>query len=239
MTEALASSTERPGGWDAYWEELSDRQKLFREQAAEYVRNLSATGLLDPRARVMDFGCGFGYVADGVAPYVGELLLWDSSRNMRERAAAAVAGRCNVHPIDLSDGEAVARVRFDLILVNSVVQYMTRRELAGWLGRWRDMLSPAGRIVLSDLIPPQRGGIADIADLLRFSASRGFLLRALWQAVGELGRYRRMRQAAPLMRLGREDLEALAEEEGLAVTFLPRNLTHFRERIAAVCSRAA
>jgi cyclopropane fatty-acyl-phospholipid synthase-like methyltransferase len=238
MTEVLASSPEHPGGWDAYWEELSDRQKLFREQAAEYVRNLTATGLLDPRARVLDFGCGFGYVADGVAPHVSELHLWDSSRHMRERAAA-VAGHRNVHRLDLSDEKATASVRFDLILVNSVVQYMTRRELAGWLRRWRDMLCPAGCIVLSDLLPPQRGGLADIADLLRFSARRGFLLRALWQAVGELGRYRRMRQAAPLMRLARSEVEAMAAEAGLAVTFLPRNLTHFRERIAAVCSRAA
>jgi cyclopropane fatty-acyl-phospholipid synthase-like methyltransferase len=231
------SSLERPGGWDAYWEELDDRQKLFREQAAEYVRNLTATGLLGDGMRVLDFGCGFGYVAAGVAPRVGALYLWDSSRNMRERAAAAVAGCRNVQAIDLSDSGSERSLRFDRILVNSVVQYMTVRELADWLGRWRDLLTPAGCIVLSDLIPPERGGLTDIADLLRFSARRGFLLRALWQAVGELGKYRRMRQAAPLLRVGRADLEALAGEAGLTVTFLPRNLTHFPGRLAAVCSR--
>jgi SAM-dependent methyltransferase len=220
------------GGWDAYWEALSDRQTLFREQADEYVRNLAATGLLNPAARVLDFGCGFGHVADGLAPRVGELFLWDSSRNMRERAAGATASRRNVRPLDLSGRSAPPGLRFDLILVNSVAQYMSRADFAAWLRCWREMLSPSGRIVASDLIPPDCEVSRDVFDLLRFSARRGFFWAALRQAAGELGRYRRTRRAVPLTRYARGDLEGLARDAGLIVEFLPRNLTPFRDRIS-------
>jgi cyclopropane fatty-acyl-phospholipid synthase-like methyltransferase len=235
----IDSSAKPDGGWDAYWEELTDRQRLFREQAGEYVRNLAATGLLHARARVLDFGCGFGYVADGVASLVGELYLWDASANMRRHAATTVAGHANVHFLDFSGPDDPEAPPFDLILVNSVVQYMNPDEFSTWLARWQSMLAPSGRIVVSDLIPPQHRSLSELWDLLRFSARRGFLLEAVWQAIGELGQYGRMRRANPLTRLGGKELTRRGQEAGLAVTFLPRNLTHFPKRITAAFSRRA
>jgi cyclopropane fatty-acyl-phospholipid synthase-like methyltransferase len=232
VTNARGDSGEA-AGWDAYWEELTDRQSLFREQAAEYVRNLAATGWLDARSRVLDFGCGFGYVADGVAPLVGQLYLWDSAWNMRMRALARLAARTNVHFLDLSDPQTRSVPPFDLILVNSVVQYMSADEFSGWLVRWRGMLALSGRVVVSDLIPPGHRSYRELLDLLRFSARRGFLLKAVWQAVGELGQYGRMRQAHPLSRWGKEELTRRGAEAGLAVSFLEHNLTHFPRRITA------
>ena len=105
---------------------MSDNQQIFREQSDDYVRNLESAIELDQRARVLDFGCGFGFVAELLAPRVGELFLWDASANMRRRARVKVAGCRNIRFLDLSDTQASRRdLRFDLILVNSVVQYMT------------------------------------------------------------------------------------------------------------------
>ena len=68
-------------------------QVLFREQADEYVRNLAGTGLLPSTGRVLDFGCGFGFVARGLSSRVGDLFLWDASENMRRRAASLWADK--------------------------------------------------------------------------------------------------------------------------------------------------
>ena len=193
--------------WESYWEGLNDRQQLFREQSDEYIRNLDSTLGLDSRARVLDFGCGFGYVAELLAPRVGELFLWDSSANMRRRARLNVAGHQNIRFLDLSDSKPLSgELQFELILVNSVVQYMTFDEFSAWLLRWRNMLAPGGRIVVSDLIPPDYPAIWDIVDLLRLSARRGFLVRAICQALSEIWRYWGVRRARPLSRVGRQDL---------------------------------
>jgi SAM-dependent methyltransferase len=223
------------GGWKSYWEELSDNPRLFREQSYEYARNVQSTLISERVARVLDFGCGFGFVAQMLAPHVGELFLWDASTNMRRRARLNVAGRQNIRFLDLSDPQSLpCQLQFELILVNSVVQYMTLEEFSAWLRLWRNMLAPGGRIVVSDLIPPDYPALRDIADLLEFSARRGFLGRAVWQALREIGRYWRVRQFRPLSRIGREELSRRGSDAGLAVSYLPVNLTHFRTRLTAM-----
>jgi SAM-dependent methyltransferase len=223
------------GGWELYWEGLSDRQQRFRAQANEYVRNLGSVLPLESLARVLDFGCGFGFVAALLAPRVGEVFLWDASANMRGRARVNVATCQNIRFLDLSDPKAVPRdLHFNLIVVNSVVQYMTLDEFSAWLVQWRGMLAPGGRIVVSDLIPPGSPAILDIVDLLRFCRRHGFLARAIWQAFGQLVRHWRMKRARPLCRIGREELSRLAEAAGLAVSYLPNNLTHLTRRTTTV-----
>jgi SAM-dependent methyltransferase len=221
--------------WAVYWEGLNDNQELFRAQAREYVQNLQSTLLVEPEASVLDFGCGFGFVAEMLASRVEKVFLWDTSANMRRRARLNASGHPNIRYIDLSDPKAIPRsLRFDVILVNSVVQYMSADDFSAWLVQWPSMLSPGGRIVVSDLIPPDYRSVSDIVDLLRFSASRGFLARAIWQAFTELLRYLRVRRRCPLYRIGREELIQRAKTAGLTVSCLPRNLTHFTKRVTAI-----
>src|SRR5262245_13647996 len=228
------ASDER-GGWESYWEGLSDNQQIFREQSDEYVRNLRAAIGLDRRARVLDFGCGFGLVAAMLAPQIQEIFVWDASANIRRRARVNLASYGNVRFLDLSESNTLPHnLQFDLILVNSVVQYMTLDKFSAWLLRWRNMLAPGGRIVVSDLIPLDYPTIWDIVDLLRFSARRGFLLRAIWQAFSEIWRYWGVRRVRPLSRIGREELSQRGRAAGLSVNCLPKNLTFFTRRVTAV-----
>jgi len=232
-------TSDEPCGWKAYWEELSDNQRIFREQSDEYVRNLESAMVPDRGARVLDFGCGFGFVAEMLAPQLAELFLWDSSANMRCRARLNVAGRQNIRFLDLSDPKSLSPdMQFDLILVNSVVQYMTLEEFSAWLLRWRNMLAPGGRIVVSDLIPTDYPALWDIVDLLRLSARRGFLVRAMWQAFSEIWRYWGVRRVRPLSRVRREDLSQRGKDASLTVSYLPANLTHFKKRLTAVFTQA-
>jgi SAM-dependent methyltransferase len=222
------------GDWVAYWDALGEGQLLFRPEADEYVRNLLSALKIAPDARVLDFGCGYGFVADGLAPRVGMVSLWDAAPSMRRLAADRSSGHRNVRALDLNDPTAVADVRFDLILVNSVVQYMRAEELTHWMARWRGLLAPGGRVVLSDLIPPGHRSWSDILSLLRFSIRKRYFVRALRNTLTERRRYRHAVEAAPLFHVGRDWLTEQAGAAGLAVRFLPRNLTHFSGRYTAV-----
>lgn len=240
MEPPSAANRGTGGGWDSYWEGLSDQQAIFHAMADEYVKNLVQAVSLDEGLRVLDFGCGFGFVAERLAPRVSELSLWDGAANMRRLARARLAGFSNIRFLDLSAPSAFpVDPRFDAILVNSVAQYLTPDEFSGWLAHWRIMLAPAGRLVISDLIPPDYRASRDLWTVLKFSARHGSLLRALAQAPKELTRYFRVRHARPLTRFGRDELTQRAAAAGLTATFLPRNLTHFPERISAVFTRAA
>jgi SAM-dependent methyltransferase len=229
--------------WIAYFDRLEDHSPLFRGQSAYYVESLTAAMEVHRGQHVLDFGCGFGFVSALLAPLVAHVCFWDPSPRMRSIAERNTADVPNARLCDPSrlvreqlaiDG---AGSPFDLILVNSVAQYMAPDELRTWLPRWRELLAPDGKLVLSDLIPPGHGSLFDIADLLRLGARLGFPLRAVGEILGDLRIYWRTRRAMPLVQIGPKDLERAAAAADLRTTVLPRNLTHFSRRWTGVLER--
>lgn len=221
--------------WAAYFEEDRSFWRIFRAEAADYLQRLEAALPLDRRARVLDFGCGAGLVAAVLAPKVAELFLWDAAASMRRRARENLAGSPNVRFLDLSPRHSLpGELGFDLILVNSVAQYMAEDDLSSWLVQWRDMLAPGGRLVVSDLIPPRTRTLSEVAEIVKFSARHGLLVRALRRAPLEMARYARVRRAHPLYRTTPEEFRGRARAAGWAVEFLKRNLTYRRRRFTAV-----
>ncbi len=228
--------------WGDYFDRLGPQSPLYRTQADLYVASLSATVGLDKRHRVLDFGSGFGFVAARLAPLVAELWWWDPSLNMRSVAEQNLASFSNARccdPSALSDAGPTGEwqgSRFDLILLNSVAQYMTSGELSAWLPRFSTMLASGGKLVLSDLIPPEHSGLSDVADLFRLGVRHGSGFRAASEALGGVAYYWRMSSAVPLTRVDPEALGRRAAAAGLKAVFLPENLTHFRKRRTAILS---
>ena len=238
------SAPTRPGlpgsddAWDVFWDRVPDDQRLLKEDATEYVRNLAALVPLTAEARVLDFGCGWGNVARLLGRSVGELCLWDDAPRMRRLALQSCSGMANVRMLDLRSGVKLpSELCLDVILVNSVAQFMTVEEFRGWLRRWRHMLAPTGSIVVSDLVPHDYPALADLVTLLRFSASRGFLGRALFDAARVMPLYWRTRKSQPLLRTSKAELSAWGAEAELTASF-PSNLTCFQHRVTAVFTRA-
>ena len=222
--------------WDAYWDRLEEHV-IFRVEAADYVTRLGTALGPDPGARVLDFGCGFGFIAELLAPRVAELFVFDASDQMRRRARLRLARQANVRFLG-PPGAAPwpARLRFDLILVNSVVQYMSPDEFSRWLSQWRLMLAPRGRLVLSDLLAHDVDPLSEVVQMLVLSARRGCLMSVVRKALGELRHYGRIRRARPLCRTALGDLRALAGGLGMFVDVLPFNLTYRKTRASVVLS---
>lgn len=222
--------------WLSYFGGIRE-SAVHRDQSALYVRNLIQEVGVHSDYRVLDFGCGFGTVVTLLSPHVDEICGWDPSPAMRASTEDVTATVPNAGFCDLSSGDVDARgtgTRFDLVLVNSVAQYMPPAELTDWLPRWRRMLAPGGAIVLSDLIAPDHGSARDVLDLLTVGLRRGSLLGTLQEALGSVGEYRRVRRAVPLVTIGPEELTARASLAGLRTTVLRRNLTHFSTRWSAM-----
>jgi hypothetical protein len=125
-------------------------------------------------------------------------------------------------------------VAFDVVLVNSVVQYMQPGELRSWLERWKRIITPHGMIVLSDLIPPGHGRLSDTWDLLRLGAHTGSTISATGHALGGVFTYWRTSRRVPLLSVGKGQLGRMAADAGLRMKVLPHNLTHFSARWSAL-----
>lgn len=224
--------------WKEYFDALEDEQRIFRIEAEDYVERLKKTISLSPGWRVLDFGCGFGHVARTLAPDVMEIVIWDEAESMRARARLNVADRRNVRWLDDWDQFKVRRdFCFDLVLVNSVVQYMPQEDFSEWLLRWKEVVAREGLIVVSDLLPKTARPVIDMASLIPFSARKGFLRHAIFQGCQELLRYSRARKALRLTRVDHDDLQRLAAHSGLRLRLAPKNLTYRQQRITAIFSK--
>lgn len=231
----VAAPVRPDSGWRPYWDRLEERA-IFPVEAADYVARVAATVGIPAFARVLDFGCGFGHVAALLAPGVREVAVWDASASMRRAARRRLAHLANVR-ILTGPEPAPRAARFDLVLVNSVVQYMTPDEFHAWLDAAPARLVPDGRIVLSDLLTGDVNPVRELAELLWLCARGGVLLRILREGFLELRHYTRARRARPLSQVDLDDLRQRAARRGLRMDVLPRNLAYRSARTSVVLSR--
>jgi protein-L-isoaspartate O-methyltransferase len=231
VSPAWTPPSTAPSPWDAYWTALGARAALG-DEASLYVARLRRVVDLTRHRHVLDFGCGFGLVAAALAAQVDTLCLWDRSPTMQRRAASEVAGLRNVSVV----ATLPRTPAFDLILVNSVVQYMPPEERRAWLSYWRQLVRPFGSVVVSD-VPVETSTmsrIRELAEVVMFHRSRSGVCRIFRERAADALAYWRTVRAAPLTPLPRATLEREAAAAGFAVTILPGNLTCRRRRLAAI-----
>lgn len=142
----MSTSKKRPDLiWHEYWQHTPDDSYLAAE-ASVVANNLIERFELTDQDVILDFGCGYGYVSEQLARTVSAVDICDEVDSAVERAMARI-GASNVSPVDPAETDR----RYNLIVVNSVVQYMGERTLSGWLQRWAELLAPGGKIAISDV----------------------------------------------------------------------------------------
>ena len=166
--------------WIDFWNSETTIYVNTRHRAAHYrqVAEGIAANVPSRAARVLDFGCGRALSADLVADACAHLYLCDGAESVRAALTEQFGRRGDVTVLAPEDVSGIPDGSIDLLVVNSVVQYLSIDELRTALSIWRRKLSPGGTLLLADIIPPGRGAIADAAALLKFAASNGFLFAA-------------------------------------------------------------
>jgi SAM-dependent methyltransferase len=193
--------------------------RTVAEQIAEFVPG--------PQARVLDYGCGEALHADIVAAVAGEVLLSDSADTVRGAMAQRFAGNPRIKVLSPDDVAALPDGRLDLIVSNSVVQYLTLPELERLLALWRRLLAPGGSLIVADVIPPDVGKLSDVAALLRFAWEHNFLIAAfVGLARTAVSPYRKLRSTLGIAQYTQAEFMQRLSAAGYVAERLPRNLEH-------------
>src|ERR1700726_1436804 len=133
-----------------------------------------------PDAVVLDYACGEALSAARVAEACRKLFLAEPAPGVRGRLIARFAPNMKIRVRSLDDVRKMEESSIDLIVMNSVAQYMTPGELDSALAVIRRLLKPSGRLVLGDILRPEVGMIRDVLALLKFAATNGFLKDAFY-----------------------------------------------------------
>lgn len=221
-------------GWREFWNRDTPIYVSERHKALHYQGIAADIAALvpHPEAVVLDHGCGEALSADSVAAACARLYLLDAAPLVRARLAARFRRVPAIAVIAPDDLAAIPDAGLDLVVANSLAQYLTRDELAGLLAIWRAKLRPGGRLVLADILPPDLSAIADARALLAFAGRGGFLPAAvLGLARTVFSDYRRLRGALGLARYDAPAMLALMDEAGFRGRRLARNLGHNQNRL--------
>jgi ubiquinone/menaquinone biosynthesis C-methylase UbiE len=191
-----------------------------------------------PDTVVLDYACGEALSAAKVAGACAMLILAEPAPGVRGRLIARFAPNTKIRVRSLEDLRNMQEGSIDLVVMNSVVQYMTAEELDAALVVIKRLLKPTGRLVLGDILRPEIGMPTDVYALLRFAAKHGFLKDALKGLLSTaLSDYRQLRARIGLQRYSEADITAKLARVGLSATRAPFNIGHNPWRMTFVaCS---
>jgi SAM-dependent methyltransferase len=223
--------------WREFWNTdtpiyVSDRHRILHY--ARIAKDIIAL-IPSPAAVVLDHGCGEALSANRIAARCARLYLCDAAPNVRERVAARFRSEPRITVLAPEEVAALPAASLDLIVANSLVQYLSLDELRQLLGVWRDKLKGDGRLVAADVIPPDASPLTDARALLSFAWRGGFLAAAmLGLARTAVSEYRRLRNEIGLAQYDEADMIELLRDAGFSAERQPRNIGHNQARMTFV-----
>jgi ubiquinone/menaquinone biosynthesis C-methylase UbiE len=167
-----------------------------------------------------------------VAAVAGEVLLSDSAPTVRGQMAARFAGNPRIKVLAPEEVERLPDQNLDLIVSNSVMQYLTQAEAERLLALWRRLLKPGGALIVADVIPPDVGTLSDVMALVRYATHHGFLLAALaGMARTAISPYRKLRSQLGIAQYTEAEFMQKLSAAGFTAERLARNLEHNPSRM--------
>ena len=220
--------------WRDYWNQDTPIYASERHKQLHYARIAADLVALipSPEAAVLDHGSGEALAAERVAARCRRLYLLDAAPLVRERLASRFRDNPRIRVIAPDELDDLPDRSLDLVVANSLLQYLSLDELRVLLKTWRAKLKPDGRLVLADVVPPDVSPVTDARALLAFAWQGGFLKAALYGlARTALSDYRKIRDDLGLAHYDEAEMIELLRDEGFGAERLPRNLGHNQARM--------
>jgi ubiquinone/menaquinone biosynthesis C-methylase UbiE len=213
--------------------------KLHRDLHFQLIAKDIIGYVSSPDAVVLDYACGEALSAAKVAEACGKLYLAEPAPGVRGRLIARFAPNTKIRVRSLDDLRNMDEKSLDLVIMNSVAQYMTSAELDSALAVIRRLLKPTGRLVLGDILQPEVGMVRDVLALLKFGATHGFLKDAFYGlASTALSDYRQLRTRVGLRRYGESEMIQKLAAAGFTASRAHVNIGHNPWRMTFVARQA-
>lgn len=227
--------------WRDFWNGDHSIYVNERHKLLHYDGIAKDLGQLLPKGgpAVLDHGCGEAMAADLLAAKCGALYLYDAAPNVQGKLRSRFARDERVIVLSTGALEALPDASLDVVIANSLLQYLARDEFERLLGFWHAKLKPGGRLIVADVIPPDVGPVADVQALLSFAFRGGFLFAALGGLVKTFfSNYRKLREEIGLTHYAQDDMQTLLATHGFAGKRAEKNVGHNPARMTFVSTRS-
>ena len=224
--------------WQGFWNGdhsiyVNARHRQIHDSmlARDIVAEIKSPGLI-----VLDYACGEATEAHHVAAQCATLILSDGAATVREKLKQRYAMTASIVIQSPDETKALTDGSVDLIIVNSLLQYLNRDDTETLMRMLHAKLKPAGRLIIGDVIPPHVPALTDALALLRFGAQHGFFFAAFGGLIRTVfSDYRKIRGALGLTMWEESDFLTLLSNAGFTARRLTKNFGHNQARMAFEC----
>ena len=223
--------------WRDFWNRENPIYVNERHRALHYDRIARGiAGLIDgPGWSVLDHGSGEALSSDLVARRCALLYLFDAAPNVQARQRLRFENNQKIIVLTNETQGAIPDGSLDLVVANSLLQYLSHGECESLLDVWRAKLKPEGQLVLADVLPATPDTLSDVRALLHFAWQGGFFFKACAGLVATwFSDYRQLRSSLGLTSYSESDLRVLLATHGFEGTRAPKNLGHNQNRMMIV-----
>jgi SAM-dependent methyltransferase len=214
--------------WLSYWDTPNKSYVSERHKKAHYDVVFDGIRPYLPTSTdgiVLDWGCGDALAAERIAELCGGVLLYDAAASTRARLGEHLRKHTRIRILDDTALEGIFGGSIDLIVVNSVIQYLSAEQFDTTLALFHRLLNPSGAILLGDIISPGTGNLQAAATLLRFAWRKGFFLSAVAGLVETFASpYRMLQRRIGLAAYTPIQMLQIFDQHGFIAERLPHNI---------------
>jgi SAM-dependent methyltransferase len=221
--------------WLAFWDSPHFIYVNARHKDVHYrlIAKEIAALVPGPDARVLDYGCGEGLHADLVADAAGELFLCEAAPGVRAGLKKRFGENPKIRVVAPHEIARLSEHSLDLIVLHSVVQYLTPAGTGALFTLFHRLLKAEGLLIVSDILQPGVSTAADVLALLQFGKANGFLLAAWWGLIRTIvSDYSRLRSRLGLTGYTEAAMIEKLDAAGFAASRAPTNIGHNQARLA-------
>lgn len=223
-----------PANWTAFWKNQKQAfNNVMEVSTAYFATQFDQRFAPTPGQRVLDYGCGPGYLVD----YLVTKKLEITGADINPDYLAEVRTRHHTVKLVTLDGTAetsarvlppVASSGFDYIVILSIVQYFNAvGDISSLVAILRPMLKPGGRLVIADVLDANTSGLRDAWAAFAACIARGralsfvrFISYLLWSD------YRAVSKAQKLLLVSTDDMQQIATSNNMTCEAVPGMTVH-------------
>ena len=197
--------------------------KLIANDIAGYIRSKDS--------KVLDFCSGEAISANIVSKLCTKLFLAEPAPKLRARIDERFKPNNKIEVVSLEEVYSMPDDSIDLVVMHSVAQYMTKKEINLALNNIRRILRSSGIFVIGDIINPKSNALIDALALLSFGLKEGFLISAIFSLIRTyFSSYRKLRSENGLSFYTDNEIQDKLFSYGFEAFKESRNIGHNQSR---------
>ena len=220
--------------WDQHWNSTKINYDIFKIWAQCFIRSYEKYFGFSKSDIVLDFGAGRGDIPLLIKDKVQKIYLFEKSQISTDFLRKKFK---NIKNIDIVDNVLEINEPVSLIIINSVIQYMTKDEVGNMLSNLHKISNSKTKLIISDTLPSNYTKFNDAINLLKTSLKNGFFLKfASNMATSIIYSPKLSLKTSALQAYDAYEIKQLLLKHGYNSIIMERNFTYSTHRYTLYCT---